>query len=225
MSHAPHAILAAFALIAASAKGFGADDAHSAETSRENLVVVARPLSLLAQPDVEAAQTATDTEPKPALRAFGEVGSSWITVGLGDAYDFDDALDTSLHVQYSRFFVENVEFGLEGSLWYFDQEGDDAVGLSGSMFFRWHFINEQRYTLFLDAGIGMMIASDNVPDMGTGFNFIPRAGVGATLRVCEHGRFIVGLRWHHISNARIHGEERNPSRDAPMLYMGFMFPL
>ena len=34
-----------------------------------------------------------------------------------------------------------------------------------------------------------------------------------------------GLGWHHISNARINGDDENPSRDLPMLHVGLVFPL
>lgn len=185
-------------------------------------------LSFVLQPTPEPP---ADDKPPVAVvsqrtpRPFGVEGDEWITIYGGVAHDFNNAWDTALYANYSRFFVDNVEFGLEAALWNFSQTGDDAQGLSGSMFFRWHFVNRQSYSLFFDAGIGVMVATDLVPDEGTGFNFMPRAGGGATFKLGGSGaRLITGLRWHHISNARIHGEERNPSRDAPMLYAGIMIP-
>lgn len=156
---------------------------------------------------------------------FGAADSQWLTVGVAAADDFDESLDSNIHVAYSRFLVDDVEFAVEGALWSFDQPGDDAFGISGAMVFRWHFLNRDRWTLYADVGIGGMVASDSVPDEGTSFNLMPRAGVGATYRILDNGtRLQAGLRWHHISNARLAGEERNPSRDAPMLYFGVMIP-
>src|SRR5436309_3218979 len=73
-------------------------------------------------------------------------------------------------------------------------------------------------------GWGGGTAGDQRGGGGTGFDFMPRAGVGFTRRLTDDMRLEAGLRWHHISNARIHGEARNPSRDAPMFYVGLIFP-
>ncbi len=163
--------------------------------------------------------------PEPSNKPFGTAGSEWVTFGGGVAHDLSDATDANFHINFSRFFVDDVEFVAEVAAWTFTQRGDDAAGLSASMFFRWHFVNEEWFSLFVDCGIGMMVADNVVPEMGTGVNFMPRVGGGATFALGDAGaRLITGLRWHHISNARIHGEERNPSRDAPMLYVGIMIP-
>ena len=37
-------------------------------------------------------------------------------------------------------------------------------------------------------------------------------------------RVLMGMRWHHISNARSSGAEDNPSRDGAMLYVGLAMP-
>jgi hypothetical protein len=82
------------------------------------------------------------------------------------------------------------------------------------------------WTLFADVGIGVLLATDNTPSGGTGFNFTPRAGVGGTWRLNDEGvRLQAGVRWHHISNARINGETRNPDRDGIMGYVALQFPL
>ncbi|MBK7405497.1 MAG: acyloxyacyl hydrolase [Phycisphaerales bacterium] len=131
----------------------------------------------------------------------------------------------NLNIGYSRFLVDDVEWLLELATWYHAQEGDDAASLNPAMEFRWHFFNNGDTSVFVNAGIGVLGATDNVPDMGTGFDFTPRIGLGVTEAIGADGtRLIAGLRWHHISNARIHGEERNPSRDAPMLYVQFAVP-
>ena len=101
--------------------------------------------------------------------------------------------------------------------------GDDAESLSLSTLLRWHFYNDGDWTLYLDTGVGVLASTDVVPMDGTGFNFLPRAGVGLTRRLTGATRLQVGLCWHHISNARIYGDLSNPSRDAPMLYAGVVF--
>jgi hypothetical protein len=75
------------------------------------------------------------------------------------------------------------------------------------------------------AGIGVMGATGDVPDGGTPFDLMPRAGIGVTKQLTDDGlRLDVGVRWHHISNARINGDDENPSRDGAMLYAGLIFP-
>jgi len=157
--------------------------------------------------------------------AYGLAGSKSFTLGTGWAPDFDGSLDANFHASFNYFLVNNVEISFEAGLWHFNQPGDNEGGLSGSMVFRWHFVNEDPWTLFVDAGIGVLGTSGNVPDGGTSLNFLPRLGVGGTYRLTDDGlRLIAGLRWHHISNARIQGDEDNPARYAPMLYAGLVFP-
>ena len=75
------------------------------------------------------------------------------------------------------------------------------------------------------------VGFDNVPDGGTGFDFLPRLGGGFTkaLTPSEDGesrgpRLMIGVRWHHISNGRIASDTRNPSRDSILGYIAITFP-
>jgi len=166
---------------------------------------------------------------------FGRAGSRWWSVGGAIANNFNDATDANIHGMYSTFLADSIEFGVELGGWYFDQPGQDTGGVSGSMLFRWHFWHWDtdcapcdfgdggyRNTFFFDVGIGLLGAFDEVPAGGTAFSFLPRAGAGYTRAFTddESGpRLTIGVRWHHISNARISGEERNPGRDALLGYV------
>jgi hypothetical protein len=170
-------------------------------------------------------QQEADLPDGAARKPYGAEGTEWILFGTGVAHDFDDNTDFNLSIGYSRFLVDDVEWLLELAGWYHAQQGDDAASLNPAMEFRWHFYNSGDTSLFLNAGIGVLGATDNVPDMGSGFDFTPRAGVGVTHRITDDGtRLIAGVRWHHISNARMAGEDRNPSRDAPMVYLQLAVP-
>lgn len=158
---------------------------------------------------------------------YGEAGSRWWTVGALHANDFDKANDFNLHGAFSQFLADDFEFAIEAAGWYFDQPGTNTGGVSGSMIFRWHFWHADDYdwSVFGDAGIGLLAAFDDVPDGGTSFNFVPRVGGGFTKAIGEDGaRLMVGVRWHHISNARIFGNDRNPARDALAGYVAITFP-
>lgn len=162
----------------------------------------------------------------PVRLDYGDKGTNWLTIGGGYAKAFNQVDDGNLFVSWSHFLGRDVEFNVEGGLWHFNQRGKNAVGLNAVMVFRWHFYNQDPISLYLDTGIGILVANRNVPSGGTGFNLTPRVGGGMTWRLTDDGvRLQLGVRWHHISNARIHGDARNPSRDAPYFYTGLIFPL
>lgn len=180
------------------------------------------------QPDLTLktpAPLSTPPRTEPLTPKFGDKGTEWWTVGIGAADNFGDSTDFNVRGAWSRFIVQDVEFSLELNGWYFDQPGDNAFGINPAFVFRWHFVNTGAWTVFADAGIGMLFASEAVPEDGTDVDFTPRLGVGFTRALDDRGdRLQVGLRWHHISNARITGDMRNPSRDALLLYVGIEFP-
>ncbi len=189
-----------------------------------------------AQPEQPQAPTASGdggAQPQPtevSTPGFGSAGSHWLTVGGAAAHDFDEDYDFNLHFAWSTFLADRFEFGVEAAAWYFDQTGENTGGISGMFVFRYHWWSGPRgdfdWTSFLDVGTGMLAGFDEVPDGGTGFNFIQRAGAGITKDLDAsdgpaHGaRLVCGLRWHHISNGRAEGDGRNPSRDALLAFVG-----
>jgi hypothetical protein len=166
-------------------------------------------------------------------RGYGKSGSRWWTVGGVAANNFHQATDVNLHLSFSQFLADELEFGVEGAGWYFHQPGDDTGGLSASMVFRWHFkhAEDYRWTVFGEAGIGVLGAFDVVPEGGTGFDFLPRLGAGITWALGESvegesrgSRIMVGVRYHHISNGRISGDGKNPARDGVAVYAALVVP-
>jgi hypothetical protein len=218
----PRHTFALLALVAATPAAALADDAAPAL----HLDLAAAYVQPETAPE-DAAATTADAIPSARI-SYGSAGSQWLTVGSGFAYDFDENADANVHVAWSTFLADEIEFGVEGALWGFFQQGDDTAGVSGSLLFRWHFLHDEAYdwTVFGDVGIGLLGAFDTVPDTGTGFNFLPRAGFGLTTRIDDESdtRLMLGARWHHISNGRIEGDARNPARDSVMLYAAVVFP-
>ncbi len=158
---------------------------------------------------------------------FGRAGSNSLVLGLGYVNDLDDIQAGEIHAGYSHFLADEIEFSVELTAWYFDQQ-DDTGALNPGFQFRWHFLHDDEYswTIYAEAGIGLLFAFDNVPDTGTGFNFSPRAGLGTTFRLNDDGlRLQLGARWQHFSNGRIEGDVRNPGFDGLMGYVGLIIPL
>ncbi|GAB5496176.1 MAG: hypothetical protein Phyf2KO_12560 [Phycisphaerales bacterium] len=169
-----------------------------------------------------------DSEPqttKPApMEPYGSKDTQFYMLGTTLAPDFTGNFDASIHGQYTYFVIDDFEVGVEAALWGFFQD-NNTTGLSSNLVMRYHFYQARRWSAFAELGIGVMLAADNVPDDGTNFNLMPRAGAGITYQIFDdqRTRLITGLRWHHISNARLAGEERNPARDAPGLYVGLLY--
>ena len=159
---------------------------------------------------------------------FGHAGSTWLTLGSTFAYDLGEEKDINLHAAYSHFIADELEFAVQLSGWYFAQDDEDTGGISGQMIFRWHFCHAEDWdwSIFGEAGIGLLAGFDDVPNGGQEFNFVPRAAAGFTKRLWDDSacRLQMGLGWHHISNGRYTGDVNNPSRDSVMVFAGIMIP-
>jgi len=179
------------------------------------------------------AQPLSQSAPTPQAQApaglrFGDPGSMWVTLGGGVASNGED-MDANIFGRFGYFIAKDVELFGELGAWQYSQPGKDATAFNLSAVIRWHFYNEGKWTLFTDLGIGILAATDPVPRVGgsegTKFNFTPRLGGGFTRQLTDDGVLLeVGLRWAHLSNARISGANDNPGRDSMMLYAGLIFP-
>lgn len=179
---------------------------------------------LVTQPDVPASNAGDSFVPTEPVAAFGEPETwRWGVYG-GAASDLESAEHYNLHFTAEYFFARDISVNLELGLFHFDQL-DDSWGANFNTLLRWHLLNRDTWTLYADAGAGVLYADTNVPESGTEYNFTPQAGVGATFALGDGGaRLMTGVRWHHISNARTQGERNNPGRDSVMGYVGISFP-
>ena len=204
-----------------------------------NPAAYAQPEPAASEPAVTATKPASDAEASSERStAYGQSGSRWWTITLSGASNFDDINTASISGAWSQFIADDFEFAIEASLWYLNQDkndngdGVDTGGVSGSFLLRWHFVHGDDYSwsVFADAGIGLLGTFSNFPEGGTGFNFIPRLGMGATFDLdsedgADHGaRLMVGLRWQHISNGRIEGDNDNPAFDGLCAYAALVIP-
>lgn len=205
--------------------------AHAAEES----LSLAAAISLASEPP---APTGTEGVNDPSVgycgfstdqpKRFASAGSHWGSFGLGATPSFaGDSVGLNATFSYSYFLIDGVEIAGELGTWYYDQDGDNAFGVNPCAVLRWHFwrSDDARTTFYADTGIGFMVSNDKIPFDGTSFNFTPRMGVGMTYQLTDSGwRLQTGLRWNHVSNARITSDSNNPSRDGPLLYVNFIFP-
>ncbi len=186
-----------------------------------------------ASQDAEGASGATiDTTSSlnaaPAGVEFGDPKSKWWSIGAGAASNGTD-VDLNLYGRFEYFIAKDIELMGELGGWTYAQEDKDAVAVNTSLVLRYHWFNNGRTTIFVDGGIGLLFSNDPVnrsgANEGTVFNFTPRMGGGVTHQLTDDGvRLEVGLRWAHVSNARIGGANDNPGRDSAMIYAGLIFP-
>lgn len=122
----------------------------------------------------------------------------------------------------SKFLFNGHSINLELNTIYFNQPDDDALGLNLALLMRWHFLRKSNWSLYVDGGAGVMGTTSDVPSRGASFNFTPQAGAGASIKLNNQRRLLLGLRWHHISHADLFGS--NPGRDSIMGYVGLKLP-
>lgn len=154
---------------------------------------------------------------------FGQKGQShWYIQGSGATTLGDNTAAFGLvGVGLSQFLFNRHSINLELNSLYFSQPDDDALGLNLNLLMRWHFARQDNWSLFVDGGAGILGTTNDVPSAGASFNFTPQVGGGATIKLSEQRRLMLGLRWHHISHADLLGN--NPGRDSIQGLVGIRF--
>ena len=116
-------------------------------------------------------------------------------------------------------------FSINGELLgsYVNQPDEDAILGGVGFFLRWHVLNPQPWSIFIDAGGGLSYADPEVPEFGTHFNFTAKGGAGVSYRLQDNLHLLGGVRYFHLSNGDIHGRENNPSFDGIQIWAGLMW--
>ena len=158
---------------------------------------------------------------------FGTAGQErWYLQGAGAiTIDTDDSEGQHfglLGAGISHFFANGHSVNLELNSMAFNQAEKNAIGLNLSVILRWHFYRRHNWSLYFDGGAGILGTTNDVPSAGSNFNFTPQVGVGSTIPLTDNRRLMVGVRWHHISNADLY--DSNPGRDSIMGYVGLNLP-
>ena len=117
------------------------------------------------------------------------------------------------------YFLNNQEGESGGAA----ADSDDTAAGGANIGLRWHFHERGRYTFFVEGIAGLFYGLRNFPQGGTHFNFNEQVGLGATYRLDENCHLVGGLRYMHISNARIRGEDENPRFDGLGAFVGMAF--
>lgn len=168
------------------------------------------------------ATASTDAPP----RVFG-AADSW-HLDFGGSYalevgsDDNDAGDSGglgiANVGAHWFVADGLSFGAFAEAIYASQDPDDSFGGGLGLLARWYFAREASWTLFAEGGCGFVVFDNDTPPGGTDFNFTPRAGVGATIRLSDSAQLVGRVGWFHISNGQT-GDD-NPGYDSIAIGLG-----
>ena len=162
-------------------------------------------------------------EPAGQERAtFGGADLVALEADLTGAFDFDGTELAILDVGVQWFVADGISVGVFGEGIYAAQDLDDALGGGGGVLLRWHFVREERFTVFGEIGCGAVWFTDRVPAGGSDFDFSPRASIGASIALGGSARLDARVGWFHLSNAQT--SEGNPGVDALAVGLGLVFP-
>jgi hypothetical protein len=163
--------------------------------------------------------TSEERAPDPARFAAADT-ANFEVIGTY-ANDFQDTSLGLVDAGASWFVADGVSFGLFGEALYASQDPDDAWGGGGGALLRWHFLQRERFTIFAEAGCGLLATDGRLPSEGTEINFTPRVSVGATVELNATTQLLARVGWLHVSNAQT-GDE-NSGIDALAVGLGLSF--
>ena len=169
----------------------------------------------------QAAQTPSAFEtPEVPPQTPGLQAGSWDMAIIAGAYTESfgggDEILAFAGVDVEYFALDRLAIFAEPLAYYVEQENPDAVGFGlnlGARYYFWDPVDD--LSLFAEGGLGIIETEHRVPAPdGTHHNFVEQAGLGLRWRICDCIGILAGARYQHLSNASIHGSDRNPSIDA-----------
>lgn len=123
----------------------------------------------------------------------------------------------------SYYFVDRMSLGLEASGFGISQPDNNAAAVSLGVVFRHHLVDNGTSSLFVDVAFAPFAATDDTPASGTQWNYVTQAGLGMTQRLGGGSHLMAGVRFTHLSNADLEGDDHNPALNGVSFYAGLMF--
>jgi hypothetical protein len=165
--------------------------------------------------------------PAAAKVPAGDFAAGTWTLNLYAGFDREFGGDPQLGygaIGVGYFAFDNFSVNAEARTLYADQDdGRDTTVYALDLLIRHHLVRGDGWSLFVNASAAVSQSLYRIPAGGTHFNFMEEAGVGATYRVADRVHLIGGVRYWHLSNARIEGGDRNPALNGFGGYLGLMF--
>lgn len=167
------------------------------------------------------------TAPAPAPASAGDFAAGTWSLSLYGGYNREFSGDPQMGygaIGVGYYAFDNFSVNAEARTLYADQDvGRDTTIFALDLLIRHHLIRGDGWSVFVDASAAVSQSLYHIPSNGTHFNFMEEAGVGATVRLADHTHLIGGVRYWHLSNARIHGADENPGLNGVGGYVGLLF--
>ena len=128
-------------------------------------------------------------------------------------------------VGYSYYFVDGMSLGAEVSGYGISQPDNNAAAASFGAVFRHHLYDTGNSSFFVDVAAALFDATDDTPANGTQWNYVTQAGIGLTQKLDPRSHLLAGVRFTHLSNADLEGDDHNPALNGVSVYVGLMFRL
>jgi hypothetical protein len=125
----------------------------------------------------------------------------------------------------SYYFVDRMSLGLEVSGFGISQPDNNAAAGSLGIVFRHHLLDDGNSSLFVDVAAAAFDATDDTPTIGSQWNYVTQTGLGMTQRLGGDSHVMAGVRFTHLSNADMEGDNHNPALNGVSFYLGLMFRL
>lgn len=155
----------------------------------------------------------------PVAPRYGRKGSREWHASLFGAAEFGITEFLGGRVGVDWFVEERFSLGLQLDLtraWV--GGGAQTISVGVSPILRWHFLQGETWTVYAEAGTGVVWNGAAIPDGGTRFDFTPQAALGGTLALGGGARLRAAVGWFHMSNART--SNANPGLDALSVTIG-----
>jgi hypothetical protein len=176
--------------------------------------------------DAVAPIATADTQAPTTLAAADDAS---VAIDALVAFDFHGTTLGILDIGVNWCVADGVSVGVFGEVITAAQDSADgsgsgdgsAWGGGGGALVRWHFIREERFTMFVDVGCGLLLSNNDIPEGGSAVNFTPRADVGGMWLMSEGVALSARVGWFHVSNAQT--DEANPGLDTLAIGLGLSF--
>ncbi|MFC1708755.1 acyloxyacyl hydrolase [Candidatus Omnitrophota bacterium] len=186
-------------------------------------VIIVLFLFILALPEVSYSQTEEAME--EYTNEFG-IFSGWASGKL--KYNQGDYEMVPLHFQIGfdiTSMLNNINIEPEGRLKFFFEpflnpvlNPSENIEVGNNFMLKYAHPITQKFSLFFEAGVGLLYTTQHTAEQGTQFNFSQQFGGGISYLFAENKTLNVGYRRRHFSNADI--EEPNSGIDMDYILCG-----
>lgn len=150
-------------------------------------------------------------------------GTRWVSASVGASRDADIGSISAGQLGVDSYLRDNLAVHVGLTVAYADPKTQPNGVYGGPQAgVRWHVVVRPDWSAYLDGLVAPVLHEHSLTAQSLRFNFDLEGGAGLTRRLGETTHLAGGLRWQHLSNARVRGKSRNLGYDAPQAYLGVL---